>query len=68
LKERVVDSRYDPIAWLGRKITRRPLPTTADEAAKHTGAAAAARSNGAAAKASPTTLQAETADAAPAGD
>jgi succinate dehydrogenase / fumarate reductase iron-sulfur subunit len=24
LKERVVDSRYDPIAWLGRKIRRRP--------------------------------------------
>ena len=24
LKERVVDARYDPIAWLGRKIGRRP--------------------------------------------
>jgi succinate dehydrogenase / fumarate reductase, iron-sulfur subunit len=23
LKERVVDDRYDPIAWLGRKIRRR---------------------------------------------
>jgi succinate dehydrogenase / fumarate reductase iron-sulfur subunit len=23
LKERVVDARYDPIVWLGRKIRRR---------------------------------------------
>ncbi|HUY30131.1 MAG TPA: succinate dehydrogenase/fumarate reductase iron-sulfur subunit [Acidimicrobiales bacterium] len=29
LKERVVDARYDPIAWLGRKIRRRPSPTPA---------------------------------------
>jgi len=41
LKERVVDSKYDPIAWLGRKILRHPSPTTAAEAARHTGAAAA---------------------------
>jgi succinate dehydrogenase / fumarate reductase iron-sulfur subunit len=27
MKERVVDSHYDPIAWLGRKILRRPTPT-----------------------------------------
>ncbi len=27
LKERVVDSYFDPIAWLGRKITRRPRRT-----------------------------------------
>jgi succinate dehydrogenase / fumarate reductase iron-sulfur subunit len=26
LKERVVDARYDPIAWLGRKIGRRAIP------------------------------------------
>jgi succinate dehydrogenase / fumarate reductase iron-sulfur subunit len=43
LKERVVDARYDPIAWLGRKILSRPGPLPAAEAAKHTGAAAAAR-------------------------
>ncbi|MGA2211591.1 MAG: succinate dehydrogenase/fumarate reductase iron-sulfur subunit, partial [Acidimicrobiales bacterium] len=42
LKERVVDARYDPIAWLGRKILSRPGPLPAAEAAKHTGAAAAA--------------------------
>jgi succinate dehydrogenase / fumarate reductase iron-sulfur subunit len=24
MKERVVDRRYDPIFWLGRKIFRRP--------------------------------------------
>ena len=29
LKERVVDARFDPIAWLGRKILRRPSPTPA---------------------------------------
>ncbi len=23
MKERVVDARYDPVAWLGRKITGR---------------------------------------------
>jgi hypothetical protein len=40
LKERVVDSRYDPIAWLGRKIRGRPVPTSAAEAARYTGAAA----------------------------
>ncbi len=43
LKERIVDSRYDPIAWLGRKILGRPSPTPADEAAKFTGAAAKER-------------------------
>jgi succinate dehydrogenase / fumarate reductase iron-sulfur subunit len=42
LKERVVDARYDPVAWLGRKILSRPGPLRASEAAKHTGAAAAA--------------------------
>ncbi len=36
LKERVVDARYDPIAWLGRKIARRPPPLPASEAWKHT--------------------------------
>ncbi len=30
-KERVVDARYDPIAWLGRKITGRPAPLAAAE-------------------------------------
>jgi succinate dehydrogenase / fumarate reductase iron-sulfur subunit len=39
LKERVVDARYDPIAWLGRKIARRPRPLRAADAHKHTGAA-----------------------------
>jgi len=39
LKERVVDSKYDPVAWIGRKIMRRPSPLAASEAAKHTGAA-----------------------------
>jgi succinate dehydrogenase / fumarate reductase iron-sulfur subunit len=39
LKERVVDSRYDPVAWLGRKITGRPPRMKASEARKHTGAA-----------------------------
>ena len=33
LKERVVDARYDPVAWLGRKILRRPSPTPASVAA-----------------------------------
>jgi succinate dehydrogenase / fumarate reductase iron-sulfur subunit len=41
LKERVVDSKYDPVAWLGRKILNRPPPTSATEAARHTGATAA---------------------------
>ena len=39
LKERLVDAHYDPIAWIGRKITRRPAPLPASEARKHTGAA-----------------------------
>src|SRR5579863_9932893 len=34
LKERVVDARYDPIAWLGRTILRRPRPTPASVAGK----------------------------------
>ena len=33
LKERVVDAKYDPVAWLGRKILRRAPPTRAAEAA-----------------------------------
>jgi succinate dehydrogenase iron-sulfur subunit len=28
LKERVVDARYDPVAWLGRKIRRRSPPVS----------------------------------------
>ena len=36
LKERAVDASYDPIAWLGRKIARRPPPLPASEAWKHT--------------------------------
>ncbi len=40
LKERVVDARYDPIAWLGRKLMHRPAPTSADDArGEYTGAA-----------------------------
>ncbi|HLX89114.1 MAG TPA: succinate dehydrogenase/fumarate reductase iron-sulfur subunit [Acidimicrobiales bacterium] len=33
LKERVVDSSYDPVAWLGRKILRRTKRTAAEAAA-----------------------------------
>jgi len=34
LKERIVDSHYDPVAWLGRKITGRPFRSVrASEAA-----------------------------------
>ncbi len=32
LKERVVDAHYDPVAWLGRKILRRPKRTAAEAA------------------------------------
>ena len=32
LKERVVDADYDPIAWLGRKIRRKPKKTAAEAA------------------------------------
>jgi len=39
LKERVVDAHYDPIAWLGRKIGRRPAPLPAAQAGEYTGAA-----------------------------
>ncbi|HWD25249.1 MAG TPA: succinate dehydrogenase/fumarate reductase iron-sulfur subunit, partial [Acidimicrobiales bacterium] len=35
LKERVVDARFDPLIWLGRKIRRRPDPTPADVAASY---------------------------------
>jgi succinate dehydrogenase / fumarate reductase iron-sulfur subunit len=38
LKERVVDARYDPVAWLGRKLRGRPAPQPADEAIKDTAA------------------------------
>ncbi len=31
MKERVVDARFDPVAWLGRKILGRPQPTSAAE-------------------------------------
>ncbi len=44
LKERVVDAAFDPIAWLGRKIRRRPAPLPAAEVAKFTGAARGAGS------------------------
>jgi succinate dehydrogenase / fumarate reductase iron-sulfur subunit len=33
LKERVVDSSYDPVAWLGRKILRRTKRTAAEASA-----------------------------------
>jgi len=39
LKERVVDARYDPVAWLGRKILRRPRPTPSGVVAASTPAA-----------------------------
>ena len=32
LKERVVDAHYDPVAWLGRKIRRKPKRSAADAA------------------------------------
>ncbi|MGH9296446.1 MAG: succinate dehydrogenase/fumarate reductase iron-sulfur subunit, partial [Acidimicrobiales bacterium] len=50
LKERVVDSRYDPVAWLGRKILRRPDPLPASVTEAYTGAAVATRRNGGGAK------------------
>ena len=46
LKERIVDSRYDPVVWLGRKITGRPAPLPASQARKYTGAAHPARGAG----------------------
>jgi succinate dehydrogenase / fumarate reductase iron-sulfur subunit len=39
LKERIVDARYDPVAWLGRRILRRRPPMSADEAARYLSAA-----------------------------
>ncbi|HEX7460442.1 MAG TPA: hypothetical protein VF279_07410, partial [Acidimicrobiales bacterium] len=33
LKERAVDAKYDPIAWLGRKILNRSKRTPAEAAA-----------------------------------
>jgi succinate dehydrogenase / fumarate reductase iron-sulfur subunit len=39
LKERLVDAHYDPIAWLGRKLTGRPAPLPAAQAREFTGAA-----------------------------
>ena len=33
LKERVVDARYDPVAWLGRKILNRSKRTPAEATA-----------------------------------
>ena len=35
LKERVVDSSYDPVAWLGRKILRRTKKSAAEAATGH---------------------------------
>jgi succinate dehydrogenase / fumarate reductase iron-sulfur subunit len=40
LKERVVDARYDPVAWLGRKLLGRRQPTPAAEIAARTPAEA----------------------------
>ncbi|MGA2837739.1 MAG: 4Fe-4S dicluster domain-containing protein, partial [Acidimicrobiales bacterium] len=34
LKERVVDAKYDPVAWLGRKIRNRTKRTAAEAAAE----------------------------------
>ncbi len=45
LKERVVDAAFDPIAWLGRKIRRRPSPMSASEVAA-LGAAARSEASG----------------------
>jgi succinate dehydrogenase / fumarate reductase iron-sulfur subunit len=36
MKERVVDARFDPVVWLGRKLTGRPAPTPAAEIASYT--------------------------------
>jgi succinate dehydrogenase / fumarate reductase iron-sulfur subunit len=30
LKERIVDAHYDPVAWLGRKIRRKPKTSAVD--------------------------------------
>jgi succinate dehydrogenase / fumarate reductase iron-sulfur subunit len=35
LKERVVDASYDPLAWAGRKIFRRPQPASAASVAAY---------------------------------
>jgi succinate dehydrogenase / fumarate reductase iron-sulfur subunit len=32
LKERIVDAHYDPVAWLGRKIRRKPKTSATDAA------------------------------------
>ena len=34
LKERVVDAKYDPVAWLGRKIRKRTKRTAGEAAAE----------------------------------
>jgi succinate dehydrogenase / fumarate reductase, iron-sulfur subunit len=35
LKERVVDAKYDPVAWLGRKLLGRKAPMSAAAAAAY---------------------------------
>jgi succinate dehydrogenase / fumarate reductase iron-sulfur subunit len=35
LKERVVDASFDPLAWVGRKVFRRPQPASAASVAAH---------------------------------
>jgi succinate dehydrogenase / fumarate reductase iron-sulfur subunit len=35
LKERVVDARYDPVAWLGRKLLHHKPPMSAEQAAAY---------------------------------
>ena len=42
LKERVVDAKYDPVAWLGRKIRNRTKRTAAEAAAEAPAAGPAA--------------------------
>jgi succinate dehydrogenase / fumarate reductase iron-sulfur subunit len=36
MKERVVDARFDPVAWLGRKILRKPKPMSSEDVKKLT--------------------------------
>jgi hypothetical protein len=42
MKERVVDARYDPVAWLGRKILGRSKKTAQEAEAASEAAAEAA--------------------------
>jgi succinate dehydrogenase / fumarate reductase iron-sulfur subunit len=53
LKERVVDSSYDPVAWLGRKILKRTKKTAAQAATDAPAFAHPTSADGATANAAP---------------